>query len=41
MNKTIYKKTNFEFKEVKKPLKKYTCKPKEELQIISESDDSS
>ena len=34
-------KTNFELKEVKKPKKKYTCKPKEELQVISESDDSS
>ena len=35
------KKTNFEVKEVKKPRKKYTRKPKEELQVISESDDSS
>jgi len=32
------KKTNFEVKEVKKPRKKYTRKPKE-LQVISESDD--
>ena len=35
------KKSNFELKEVKKPRKKYTLKPKEELQSISESSDTS
>ena len=32
---------HFEATEAKKPRKKYTRKPKEELQVISESDGSS
>ena len=35
------KKTNFEVTEVKKPRKKYTCKPKQEQIITQDSDTSS